>query len=228
MSLTIAPTPIRIAIVEDDTATRKMLAAAVETEAAYTIVAEFSEGTTAMASLPAMAPDLLLVDLGLPDISGIEIIRTVAKNVPQCDILVITTLGDEATIIKALEAGAGGYILKGTSPEELQRDIRALRDGGSPLSPAVARSLLNRLYAKHSEVTEPLDADVSFRRRDITRREIHILQTIALGHSYKETSKICGITIGTVHSHLKNIYRKLLVHSKTQAIHEARQRKLIQ
>jgi DNA-binding NarL/FixJ family response regulator len=224
----IAPTPIRIAIVEDDTATRKMLVAAVKTEADYTIAAEFSEGKTAIASLPAMAPDLLLVDLGLPDISGIEIIRTVAKDVPQCGILVITTLGDEATIIKALEAGAGGYILKGTSPEELQRDIHALREGGSPLSPAVARSLLNRLQIKQSEVTEAVDTVAGIRRRDITQREINILQTIARGHSYKETSKICGITIGTVHSHLKNIYRKLLVHSKTQAIHEARERKLIQ
>ena len=220
--------PLRIAIVEDDAATRKLLSSKLETETEYSIVAEFGEGKPAIASLPSMAPDLLLVDLGLPDISGLEIIRTVAKHLPDCDILVITTLGDEATIIDALAAGAGGYILKGTGVDELQRDIRALREGGSPLSPAVARSLLNRFQVTQSPVTKTHHADGGSTHREITEREKKILQTIARGHSYKETAKICSITIGTVHSHLKNIYRKFSVHSKTQAIHEGRQRKIIQ
>jgi DNA-binding NarL/FixJ family response regulator len=213
---------IRIAIVEDDMATRKMLTTIVEAEDEYSVVAEFSEAKTAIASLSTVMPDVLLVDLGLPDMSGIEVIRAAATHLPKCDVLVITTLGDEPTIISALKAGADGYILKGTDLSELKQNIRSLRNGGSPLSPYVARSLLNKFNS-----TEAEEFDVANSDTQLSKREITILQTIARGHSYAETSTICGIAIGTVHSHLKNIYRKFAVNSKTQAIYEARNRKII-
>ena len=137
--------------------------------------------------------------------------------------LVITTFGDEKTITSALEAGADGYLLKGTPLEELKRDIAALRDGGSPLSPMIARKLLNRLQtAKHVEEKPDAGGETA-----LTRREHEILEMIAKGFSYAETSAICGISAATVHSHLKSIYRKLEVHSKTEAVYEARRRKLI-
>ncbi len=215
--------PIRTAIVEDDPASRKMIVALLQADPNYTVVAEFAEGKAAVAALAELALDILLVDIGLPDISGIEVIRKLKAVCPDCNALVITTFGDEKTITAALEAGADGYLLKGTPLEELKRDIHALRHGGSPLSPMIARKLLNRLQAAAADEKPDAGGDTA-----LTRREHEVLEMIAKGFSYAETSKICGIAAATVHSHLKSVYRKLEVHSKTEAVYEARRRKLIQ
>jgi DNA-binding NarL/FixJ family response regulator len=213
--------PVRIAIVEDDPAARKMLVSTLQVDPGYVVVAEFAEGGAAASVIPDLAPDMALVDLGLPDMSGIEVIRALKARRPECDVLVITTFGDERTVTSALEAGADGYLLKGTPLEELRKDIRCLRSGGSPLSPMVARQLLNKLQFK------PTDPQVAEADTKLTRRERDILEMIAKGFSYTETSEICGIASATVHSHLKSIYRKLEVHSKTEAVHEARRLNLI-
>jgi len=213
--------PVRIAIVEDDPAARKMLVSTLQADPDYVVVAEFAEGKAAVSLIPKLIPDMVLVDLGLPDISGIEVIRTLKASTVDYDVLVVTTFGDERTVMSALEAGANGYLLKGTSLEELRRDVHSLRNGGSPLSPMVARQLLNRLKSKNGDDKPPLGS------AKLTRRERDILEMIAKGFSYAETSKICGIASTTVHSHLKSIYRKLEVHSKTEAVHEARRLNLI-
>jgi DNA-binding NarL/FixJ family response regulator len=215
--------PIRVVVVEDDAATRKMLVSALEADVDYKVVAEFSEGVPAIASVKEIKPDLLLVDIGLPDISGIQIVREIGATHPKCDILVITTFGDDHSIFSALEAGARGYLLKGVTAEELRRDIRHLRDGGSPLSPSIARKLLDRLNADKSEQTAPSNSDVL-----LTSRETEVLQLIGQGLSYAETAAHCKVTNSTVHAHLKNIYRKLAVHSNIEAVYEGRRRKLIQ
>jgi len=213
--------PIRTAIVEDDPASRKMIVSLLQADPNYTVVAEFAEGRAAVAALPELALDIMLVDIGLPDISGIEVIRKLKAVRPECNVMVITTFGDEKTITAALEAGADGYLLKGTPLEELKRDIAALRDGGSPLSPMIARKLLDRLHGK-AAVAVSEGGDTA-----LTPREREILEMIAKGFSYAETSAICAISTATVHSHLKRIYRKLEVHSKTEAVYEARRRSLI-
>ncbi len=214
--------PIRTAIVEDDPASRKMIVSLLQADPNYVVVAEFAEGKAAIAALPQLALDIALVDIGLPDISGIEVIRNIKRVCPQCNVMVITTFGDERTITSALEAGADGYLLKGTPLEELKHDIAALRDGGSPLSPMIARKLLNRLQTATVEEKPDAGGETA-----LTRREHEILEMIAKGFSYAETSAICGISAATVHSHLKSVYRKLEVHSKTEAVYEARRRKLI-
>ena len=214
--------PIRILIVEDDPASRNMLVSALQAEPDCAVVAEFAEGKPAISAFANLAPDMVLVDLGLPDISGIDVIRKLKAADANCDALVVTTFGDERTITSALEAGADGYLLKGTPLEELRRDIHSLRNGGSPLSPMVARQLLNKLQTKAAD-ERPEGAGVT----NLTRREHDILAMIAKGFSYTETSQICGIATATVHSHLKSIYRKLEVHSKTEAVYEARRRSLI-
>lgn len=217
-----AEKPIRIAIVEDDPASRKLLVSILQADPDYAVIAEFAEGNAAISAVPHMKPDIVLVDLGLPDISGIEVIAKLKAIAPDCDVLVVTTFGDEKTVTRALEAGADGYLLKGTALEELRRDIHLLQNGGSPLSPMVARTLLNKLQAKSvSDKQEAANA------AKLTPRERDILEMIAKGFSYAETSKICGISAATVHSHLKSIYRKLEVHSKTEAVYEARRRSLI-
>ena len=215
--------PARIVVIEDDAATRKMLVTALEANADYKVVAEFSEGGTAIASVKEIKPDMMLVDLGLPDISGIQIIKEIGATYPKCDILVITTFGDDHSIFSALEAGARGYLLKGVTAEELRRDIQLLRDGGSPLSPSIARKLLDKLSANKSERTASPQNEAL-----LTPREIEILRLIGQGHSYNETAVRCKITNATVHAHLKSIYRKLAVHSNTEAIYEGRRRKIIQ
>lgn len=214
--------PIRIAIVEDDIAVRKMLVSVLSADPQYAVVAEFGEGQPAIAAMPHLAPDIVLADIGLPDVSGIEVIRGIKAVCPTCSVLVVTTFGDEKTVTAALEAGADGYLLKGLALDELKRDIRSLRDGGSPLSPLIARKLLNRLQADGPGGRPEMASDTA-----LTPREQEILQLIAKGFSYAETSKICGIGTATVHSHLKSIYRKLEVHSKTEAVYEARRRSLI-
>lgn len=217
-----AKKPIRIVIVEDDPASRKMLVSTLQADLDYTVIAEFGEGNAAISAVPHLAPDIVLVDIGLPDISGIEVIAALKAAIPDCDMLVVTTFGDEKTVTRALEAGADGYLLKGTALEELRRDIHLLQNGGSPLSPMVARTLLNRLQGKSA-----LDKQEAGRVAKLTPREQEILEMIAKGFSYAETSQIYGVTAATVHSHLKSIYRKLEVHSKTEAVYEARRRSLI-
>lgn len=213
--------PIRIAIVEDDAALRKMLVSLLHADPQYVVVAELAEGRAAIAAIPHLAPDIVLVDIGLPDISGIAVIRQLKVLRPGCDVLVVTTFGDEKTVTAALEAGADGYLLKGTALEELKRDIRSLACGGSPLSPMIARKLLNRLQTKAVD-EKPVAGETT-----LTHREREILEMIAKGFSYTETAEICGISAATVHSHLKSIYSKLEVHSKTEAVYEARRRSLI-
>jgi len=183
---------------------------------------EAESGAEALKLAVQQPPDLVILDLGLPDISGIDVIRQLKTTHPGCDVLVVTTFGDERTITSALEAGADGYLLKGSPLEEMRRDIHSLRAGGSPLSPMVARQLLNRLQTKPAD-DRAVDAD----NGRLTRREHEILVMITKGFSYAETSQICGIAAATVHSHLKSIYRKLEVHSKTEAVYEARRRSLI-
>jgi len=214
--------PIRTAIIEDDPALRKMIVSLLQADPDYAVVAEFAEGGAAIAAIPQMALDIALVDIGLPDISGIDVIRELKALCPACNVLVVTTFGDEKTVTSALEAGADGYLLKGIALEELKRDLHALQDGGSPLSPMIARKLLNRLQTK--AVVDKSDAGGE---TSLTPREHEILEMIAKGFSYAETSEICSISAATVHSHLKRIYRKLEVHSKTEAVYEARRRSLI-
>jgi DNA-binding NarL/FixJ family response regulator len=213
---------IRTAIVEDEPELRKMIVSLLQADPEYRVVAEFAEGTAAIAAIPPLDPHIVLVDIGLPDMSGIDVIRGIKARCPECNVLVVTTFGDEETVTAALESGADGYLLKGTPLEELRRDVHALQDGGSPLSPMIARTLLNRLHANTS--IEKLKAG---QEAKLTRREQEVLEMIAKGFSYTETSKICGISAATVHSHLKSVYRKLEVHSKTEAVYEARRRSLI-
>lgn len=215
-------TPINIVIVEDDLTLRQVVVSTLEADPDYVVVGQFADGKSALRGIPELKPDMVLIDLGLPDMSGIEVIRQLKVSTPECDILVVTIFGDERTITSALEAGANGYLLKGASLEELRRDVAHLRTGGAPLSPMVARQLLNKLQAKPAD-SKPQAGNGT----KLTKREHDILSMIAKGFSYAETSQICGVASATVHSHLKSIYRKLEVHSKTEAVYEARRRSLI-
>jgi DNA-binding NarL/FixJ family response regulator len=209
--------PVTIALVEDDDEARKRLVASINSDSSLRLVGEYASGAEALAGLATSAPDVFLVDLGLPDMPGLEIVKRIAARYPACDILVVTVFGDEESVIGALEAGARGYLLKGALEHDIAEDIRHLRSGGSPLSPVIARQVLKRLVPARAAPAEEL----------LTPRETEILNAIARGFSYAETASLLHLSVQTVHTHLKNIYRKLAVHSKTEAVFEADRRKLL-
>jgi len=213
-----------VALVEDDRATRERLAASVRAQSSLQLVAEYRTGAEALAGLASRAPDVLLVDLGLPDMSGLELIRFAAERYPECDILVISIFGDEANVLAALEAGARGYLLKGSLQHDIAFDIREIRNGGSPLSPVIARQMLKRLRIPKREAVAERKGEED---TTLTAREGEILNAISRGFSYAETAQMLGLSVGTVHSFLKRVYRKLAVHSKTEAVFEANRLGLI-
>jgi DNA-binding NarL/FixJ family response regulator len=210
-------TPVTtVAMVEDDRDTRARLAASIRAQASLELLAQYATGAEALAALDSSAPDVLLVDLGLPDISGLDVVRFAAARYPECDILVISIFGDEANVLAALEAGARGYLLKGSLQHDIAFDIQDIRNGGSPLSPIIARQVLKRLRPPEDTSRKAGEDETT-----LTAREGEILNTISRGFSYAETAQMLGISVGTVHTFLKRIYRKLAVHSKTEAVFEA-------
>jgi DNA-binding NarL/FixJ family response regulator len=214
-----------VALVEDDSATRERLACSVRAQSSLKLVAEYRNGAEALSGLASHAPDVLLVDLGLPDMSGLELIRFAAERYPECDILVISIFGDEANVLAALEAGARGYLLKGSLQHDIAFDIRDIRNGGSPLSPVIARQMLKRLrIPRQGPAGKRVEGEDD---TALTPREGEILNAISRGFSYAETAQMLGVSVGTVHSFLKRIYRKLAVHSKTEAVFEANRLGLI-
>ena len=163
--------------------------------------------------------DVLLVDLGLPDRSGLEVIRRCRDLQPACAMMVLTIFGDEVNMLRAFEAGAGGYLLKDGTEADLAAHVLSLHAGGSPMSPIIARQLLVQWQARPASAT----AEVAPCREALSPRETEVLGLVARGFTYAETAQRMGILLSTVQSHVRNIYAKLDVHNKTEAVFEARQ-----
>ena len=166
--------------------------------------------------------DVLLVDLGLPDGSGLDVIRRCRRIQPDCAMMVITMFGDEANMLSAFEAGASGYLLKDGTEADLATHILSLHAGGSPMSPIIARQLLVRWQAR--PVALPVTAAVLVPAGEaLSPRESEVLNLLARGFTYAEAAQRMGVLLSTVQSHVRNIYGKLDVHNKTEAVFEARQ-----
>lgn len=176
--------------------------------------------------LDAERPEVLLVDLGLPSGSGMDLIRYAAEHLPACDVMVITVFGDERHVIASIEAGATGYLLKDARNGELADQIRALHAGGSPISPVIARQLLTRFATPSTPVqaTTPDLADIS---PELSPQEHKVLLMSSRGHTYDEISQFIGVSRQTVLTYVKRTYRKLQVHSKVDAIAKAQRAGLI-
>lgn len=217
----------RVLIVEDDPAFRARYAAMLAHDASFDVVASVGTGGDGLAMLDLRTPDVLLVDLGLPDMSGIEVIRHASQTLPKCECMVVTVFGDEEHVLASIEAGAAGYLLKDASEESFLSGIRELMNGGSPISPIIARRLLKRFQAEPSTSVTVAAADDEYSKVSLSDREREILLLASKGFNYPEMGKLMSISPHTVTSHVKKIYRKLAVHSRGEAVFEANRMGLI-
>jgi DNA-binding NarL/FixJ family response regulator len=211
--------PIRILIVEDDPNFRQRFADIVESHEGFSLVAAVGSCADAMAKLDRSAIDVLLCDLGLPDGDGADIVREARRLHPDLDAMVVTVFGDEAHVMRSLEAGATGYLLKDSLPEDFIATIMLLRSGGSPIHPTIARRLLQR-FATVSR--KPVAAAIS-----LSAREQEVLQLVSKGYRGPEIASLLGISNHTVSSHIKKIYSKLEVSSRGEAVYEASRLRLL-
>lgn len=218
---------IGVLIVEDDAVTRKSLCLAIESEPALKLLAAFDSVKPALAWLECEAPDVLMTDLGLPDGSGIEIIHACARHHPGADIMVVTMSSDESSVLACIEAGASGYVLKDPGKMNIARAVLDLRAGGAPMSPAIARMVLAKVR-QTKKTAAPTMTTQDTAAASLTKREAVILDLIAQGESYGEVAKQLSVSVGTVQTHIKNIYGKLAVHSRGEAVFEAHRRGLLQ
>jgi DNA-binding NarL/FixJ family response regulator len=223
-SRTIARTMPTVALLEDDPFTHERLAGIVRGAADLTLAAAFSDLRGAMTWLAAHEPpQVMLVDLGLPDGSGVDVIRWLRRHSPATETMVISVFGDEQHVVGAIEAGATGYLLKDAGGDEIASAIRRLLAGESPISSAIARHLLRRWQvapAIGSAAPAP-------GRAVLTPREGEVLKLIAKGLSYQRVADTLGMSPHTVTTHIKQIYRKLEVNSRGEAVFEAQQQGLL-
>jgi DNA-binding NarL/FixJ family response regulator len=210
-------------VVEDDPAFLTRFCKIVSSDAELELFAAVADLASARQAMRTAVPDILLIDLGLPDGSGIDLIRETARRRPETDIMVITVFGDEDHVLASIEAGATGYILKDSLPAEFVHLIKQLRAGGSPISPGIARQLLKRLKPQGT-VVAPLRAAET----PLSARETEVLGLIAKGFSFAEIARLLDVSPHTVISHVKKIYQKLAVHSRGEAVYEAGKMGLIQ
>ncbi|MEN3364006.1 MAG: hypothetical protein V7606_1280 [Burkholderiales bacterium] len=216
--------PIGVVIVEDDAVTRRSLSLAIEAEPALKLLATFDSVRPTLEWLETGSADVLLTDLGLPDGSGLEIIRACARRHPKCDIMVVTVASDEVNVLGCIEAGASGYVLKDAGRMNVSRAVLDMRAGGAPMSPAIARMVLAKV--RDGKKAAPRAAEIA--PASLTKREAAILDLIAQGDSYGDVAKLLSVSVGTVQTHIKNIYGKLSVHSRGEAVFEAHRRGLLQ
>lgn len=222
----------KVLIVEDDEGMREFLAASVGRSSHLELVGSCASVAQATVWLdnPANAADVLLTDLGLPDGTGHEVIRHAARRQPGCEALVVSMFADEENVLASIEAGALGYIHKDSTPDDIARTILEMKDGGSPISPMIARRVLAKYRDLKGTAAVPgpaalADAAASMPPggRPLSPREQEVLQLIARGFSYADIARLTGVSVHTVQTHIKNLYGKLAVSSKSEAVFEATQ-----
>jgi len=224
-SLKLDDSSIRVALVEDDADFQWALTAAIAEAPGMMLAGVASTRAEGLRLLKQAPADVLLVDLGLPDGSGIDVIRAAQAEWPDCAIMVNTVFGDEAHVMRAINAGASGYLLKDSAPEEMVAEIRSLHDGGSPISPRIARQILTRF---REPATTTLALPPAARRDSgkphaaLSAREREVLEYISKGFTADEIAGLIAVSRNTVPTYVRRIYKKLEVSSKAEALHEAR------
>ena len=198
-----------VAIVEDHADLSESWAQLLEAAPGYRCVCVCDTAEQALQEIPRHQPDVVLMDINLPGLSGIECTERLKAKMPGVQVLVLTVYEETERIFRALQAGASGYLLKRTTPERLLEAIQEVKQGGSPMTPEVARKVVQSFR-------KPAGAEVS--EADLTPREEQILRLLAEGYVTKEIASELGISFFTAQNHLKKIYEKLHVHSRTEAV----------
>jgi len=217
---------ITVLIVEDDPEYLKRFSQAVLSDERLQLLGAVATGAEAIAALCNLAvPDVMLVDLQLPDMEGVQIIRHAAARHPGTDVLVVTMFGDDRHVLASLEAGATGYLLKDSRIDRIGESICEIRAGGSPISPTIARKVLARLRSNPGAAPAPAKSatTAAMEPSPLSLRETDILRLVSKGLSCAEVGEQLSISTHTVVTHVRNIYRKLAVHSRGEAIFEASQ-----
>jgi len=212
------PTVIEVAIVEDRREIRESLALLIGGTEGFKCIGSYRSMEEALDKLKHHQPHLLLSDIGLPGMSGIEGVAILKERYPDLLILMLTVYDDDERIFDAMCAGASGYLLKKTPPARLLDSLREVASGGAPMSPEVAR----RVVALFREIRPPERADY-----ELTPHETRLLKLLVQGHNYKTAATELGVTVHTVSFHLRSIYEKLQVHSKSEAVAKALQNRLV-
>jgi DNA-binding NarL/FixJ family response regulator len=203
---------INVAIIEDNHALRQSLEQLFNRTADMKCAVSLGNLMNVVSEMGKSIPDIVLMDIGLPSISGIEGVRTIKTNFPQVQVLMFTVFEDDEKIFDAIRSGASGYLLKKTPPEEIIDAVHELYNGGAPMSPTIARKVIQAFQGTPSNVTEDYQ---------LTSRESEILYSLVDGLSYKKMAEKYFVSISTIRSHICNIYHKLHVNSKSQAVAKA-------
>ncbi len=209
---------IKVAVIEDRREIRDGLAALINGTEGYCCTGAFRSMEYALAGIGASLPDIVLVDIGLPGMSGIEGIRLLKERHPALQFLILTIYDDDERIFEALCAGACGYLLKRTAPARLLESLKEVSEGGAPMSPEVAR----RVIGLFREIRPPKHAE-----HQLTPHQTRLLKLLADGHNYKTAAAELGVTVDTIGFHLRHIYEKLQVHSKSEAVAKALRDRII-
>lgn len=200
--------PIRVSIVEDLTEVREGLAELVSSDRELLMIGSFEDAESAVQKLPDLQADIVLMDINLPGMSGIDCIKIVREKCPGTQFMMFTVYENDDKVLQAMQAGATGYLLKRTKPEHILESIKELNQGGSPMSSNIARKLLNIFLHEKKAIKKDILSD----------RENEVLQLLADGLLYKEIADRLYIGHGTVRQHLHHIYEKLHVHNRTEAV----------
>jgi DNA-binding NarL/FixJ family response regulator len=206
---------IQVALVEDDPNLRNNLAAMLNGSSGFQCQATYPDGFAALKGIPANCPDVVLMDINLPGMLGTECVRQLKEKSPDVPVLMLTVYDDSEQIFKSLMAGATGYLLKRTPKDKLLEAIREVNDGGAPMSRQIARRVV-QFFQKVKEL--PTDTPKAAEMNSLTERENEVLAALAKGYAYKEIADHLHISFETVRTHLRTIYEKLHVHSRTEAV----------
>ncbi len=200
--------PIRIVIYEDNVALREALSLLVSTTDGYVLLGAFGDCRSVETQTASLQPDVILMDIDLPGMSGIEATLRLHRQFPGVEVLILTIFDDDGQIFDAIRAGASGYLLKRTPPSRILDAIREVYEGGAPMSPGIARRVMESLHV--GEKGRELE--------QLTPRELEVLKLLAAGKSYKMVAAEIGVGLETVRTHIRRVYEKLHVHSVTEAI----------
>ncbi len=210
--------PILIALYEDNELLRKSIEKLLSTVPHFHIAGSFPHPMNILENCAAHLPDVIMMDIDMPGMSGIEAVKVVKKKFPDVKVLMLTVFDEEDHVFHAICNGASGYLLKQTDPEEMIESIKSVHSGGAPMSPSIATKILQMFRLQNTTQTEDIN---------LNERELEVLSHLSRGLSYKMIAAECHISIDTVRFYIKRIYEELHVHSMTEAVSKAIRNRLV-